>query len=459
MKIFILIIIAFSYIYALDMDIYSILGKIKTKNNPYMSIIEEKKTHGLNTLDETFASYKLKLAVDANLQTSVISSDLKETKTILTGGKLSASKMQPSLWGANGQLIYAFSQDKSSASDIATYSLSQEILWQYSQPLTLGGAVKNHYALLIYPLQKKILLLNLLDEINQYYYQVLSMYLSLLREQQQIYIVNENIKNMSTFNAISLQKYNQGNISSMEYNKTKLELNKLKLEQERYNLAKQINNRYFQDKLGLEHSLTLNINFSPLPEINPEILTLDSIIDIRVKKLELEKIEYDIESIYGEQTPELSLSGQFKRYNQATKYEDSLSYAKTDWAILSSFKYPFFDEGSTRQKAFNLKIQKTILEQQLYLLQIYYETKIKDLTKRLELLQKNIGLYEENKKLANEVYKVDQKRYIDGVISYYEMIQSLQNLNNIEIDYSNFLYDMELIKIDILLLTGRLVNL
>ncbi len=459
MRYFILFSFIFSICFSMDINLIIILSNIKNVSNPYMSLIEQKKTNRLNTLDETFSNYKLKLQIEANMGKNAVSGNSTEEQTNFVNANLTGSKIQPLIFGANGQVVYSIYQDKTQENDIDTYGLSQEVLLEYSQPLTIGGGVKKHYDLLVYPLQKTMILLNSLDEVNQYIYQVLSQYIDLLRKQQEISISIENIKNMETFNAISFQKYTKGNISNMEYTKTNIELSNTKLEHEKKLISKQINSQYFLDKVGLAQSLTLNISFNVLPEIPPEDITIDSVIVIQLKKLEIAKINYDIESIYGNQSPELNISGQFKKYNQATNYEESLNYSKTDWGLLGAFKFDFFDEGSTNQKAQNLKDYKTTLEQELIFLQTFYTIKLKELSGQLELMQKQVSLYETNKKLTNDIYKVDQKRYTDGAISYYEMLQSWQSLNNIEIQYAQTLYDIESTKIEILRILGKLVYL
>lgn len=296
--------------------------------------------------------------------------------------------------------------------------------------------------------------------------QISKVYYMAQASQEQERLANENILRMEELCAITEALYQQGMVMEVDLNRVRINLKNLKTQHDQCHTlhCQQLNMLRFLMDMAPETSLEvtrMDENMEPLSATGVDKELPDLLLPARQKTL----AERRVKTVKAGYLPTLSLTG----YAGALGYQEKFHHffhtgaASDNWFgncyIGLSVKIPLFEANSKRLqiKQYRYDVQQAANSMELMRKQLdeNYANAMLQLNHNLEVFRTQ----SDSRRQAEEVYKVTEEQYKEGVASMTALLQDEMQLRTAQTACVQALCQCRLARLDLLRLSGNLSQL
>lgn len=291
--------------------------------------------------------------------------------------------------------------------------------------------------------------------------EIMSLYYSLLLQKSKLELLSQNQKSYSDFLRISLQRFEAGESSRLEYLNAERMRTKLETQIDDFQLSITALQLRLGKLIGIDTPVEIHDDKLNIIQLESDLMCFDAAlthnskimnakIDINEKNVSLARQEF-MPGLSVSATTQLVLKG-FNPYHL-----DRERFTKGDFMGFSvGITVPLFF-GSKRSKLIAAKRETEFARLQLEESMNVQSTEYEDLRNELELSRKRLDYYETVGVVqANEFLKLGNISYELGEIDYLEYMQNIETALEIQTEYLETIgkYNQSIIKL--LILKGQL---
>lgn len=271
-------------------------------------------------------------------------------------------------------------------------------------------------------------------------------YLPVLLVQENIELLEKNIKNLEQLLFETRELYKAGFAEQLDIDRQELSLSNLRIERENLVRQKEVSLTNLKYTIGfpIDQPLVVSDNLDAMateaeallseeasPSARPEVALIDQAIRMNELNVKLNKAGY---------LPSLNAFGAVQQQYQGDDFETGF-WAPSAYVGLN-MSVPIFDGLNKKAKIqrANLELEKARLQREDLVRGISLEvanaqTNFRNASTRLQSQQKNLDL-------AERIYQTAQVKYREGVGSSLEVTQAEQGLYTTQSNYMQALYDV-----------------
>ncbi len=296
---------------------------------------------------------------------------------------------------------------------------------------------------------------DVIHDVSASYYQVLMNYSNLK-------VLDENIQNLEKiYNILKLQ-YENDFVKQTDVNRLKVTLTNLNTQRETLKNGIQIQQRILKIISGIpmEKEMILDTTIVSKMEYQKPVVSefmIDILPEYQLLKKQNELAGLQIESDKAAFYPNLVAFGQFTFSNYATEFKfDKFNNMNT---VGLKATIPIFSSGmkKNRVKQSQLKFEEN--QEDFDLSMKYLETSYQNATNSLLSSWSSLQAQQENKELANQVYKQVKLQFDEGMASLTDLLNVDSSLLDAENLFNQQLLKYKLAEIELLKATGKLKTL
>jgi outer membrane protein TolC len=293
-------------------------------------------------------------------------------------------------------------------------------------------------------------------------YQIAQLYYTILITQKQSNILQANLSQVRNLIAITEKQFNNGLVKKIDLDQ--LQVNQINLETQLQNLNLEVERWKQMLKFAMAMPLdqpialtdTLNEALYTIPDL--EILKPDfsqkkelAILDVQSKLGEM-----NVEQYRAGYWPSLYAFGNYNFQAQGDRFSELKWF---DFGSIGlSLNVPIFDGNRKKTKIEQANIGQLQLAQTRRLTEQSLVLAYNQSTRQLNANINNLKALSQNRRLAEEVYRVAQSRYREGIASVVEVLTAETSMREAQTNYLSALLQVKLAEIEILNAKGILSN-
>lgn len=297
--------------------------------------------------------------------------------------------------------------------------------------------------------------------------QITKAYYTVLVNQERQVLVSSNYKRLDTLLRETRLMYENGFVEEIDVDRLLVQYNNSKVEQENISRVTELSYYLLKFQMGIpvEQEITLSGNIADI-DFDPEI-TAESEFQYEQRPeyaqilVNQELAQLDMKNNRVQYIPKLTANAAFGYNTGVDDFSEIVSFSDR-WFEYGFFgvtmDIPLFDGLRKHHLIQKNKVQVRQLELQSRFLRNQIDLEIAqarvDLQNSLDALQ----IQEENLALAQEVFRVTNIKYQEGVGSNLEVIDAENSLQAAETNYFNALYNALIAKVDLKKALGILVE-
>jgi len=290
-------------------------------------------------------------------------------------------------------------------------------------------------------------------------------YYSALITSQRLALVKNNYARLDSLYKETELMYSNGFAEKIDLSRLKISLNNLKADLNNTDdlVALSFNLLKFQMGMPINEEISIEDNLESmtvrLEYEKPEVFNVENHIDYQVLFTSRELTLLDVRNVQSQYYPSVDLYGTYGANmgsNQASDYFNFNDRWFTMGVVGLRMQIPLFD-GMQKSKIIQQKrVQISQIENNFKNLknsiELSLQTSIVEYNKSIE----NMLAQKENLELAEEIYKVSNIKYKQGIGSNIEVINAESAYKEAQTNYYNALYDAIIAKIDLDKIYGKL---
>ncbi len=293
-------------------------------------------------------------------------------------------------------------------------------------------------------------------------YAIASNYYQVFVVQQQIALLNDNLKRTEqVLNILKLQRDN-GVIQPVDYTRTEVNYNSTKsqLTLAESNLKLALNRLKFQMGMSQEQNLNLSDNTltTKVPVIENTGFDARNLTNFKILETNLVLQNLDRERIKAGYLPKLSANAAYGTLALGNNYWESLGKFSGFGSVGLRLSIPVFDgfrrDAQIKQSTLNINI----LQEQQRLNVASYELQFNNAQTQLQRAQVSLQNDERNIKLAQEVYDVTTLQYKQGTKPLTDLVNAETSYRQAQSDYINSLLNYNQARLDLEQSQGSLLS-
>lgn len=301
--------------------------------------------------------------------------------------------------------------------------------------------------------------IDVIDAVSKAYYLVLV-------SQENLELITTNYNRLSKLYNETSAMYENGFVEKIEVSRLKVQLNNLKSSLSAATEMLKVSLAALKLQMGMSpdsplalsetlDSITLELEAIPANQVDPvnriEYDILQENRNLAMLDIKNNKVQY-LPNIYANFN--LGWTAGTNTFGDLWSFDDQTWFRYTNWGL--TLNIPIFDG---LQKKFKIQQARHKLSQtELGLTQLEKAFKVEELNARTALYNalNDYKINEENVALAEEIFKVAEIKYQEGVGSNLEVIDADSELKTAQTNYLNALYNALVAKIDLLKALGIL---
>ncbi|MHC1708650.1 MAG: TolC family protein [Bacteroidales bacterium] len=291
-------------------------------------------------------------------------------------------------------------------------------------------------------------------------YETAQVYFAAQAFSHQAQTLENNISKLQRLISLMQEQYSGGFVRKVDLDRVKVNISNLQTQLENYEEAKRQQIALLKFLTGLNQSddITLIPEIESTLSISPEKLNPENYTEYRqLQQLEL-MADMKISESKAACLPTLAAIGQYSFQSQ--KNEFSSLYQKPDWLKMSfigvSMNIPIFNGFGNYYRVSQAKIEKSQATLQKENLAKYLEVQHVTAQGKLELNLKAYDNQLENVKLAEDVFRVTQEQYGQGISPLTEVLDAETSLSAAQSALLQAQIQVRLAELDLLKSTGNL---
>ena len=298
--------------------------------------------------------------------------------------------------------------------------------------------------------------------------QITKAYYTVLVNQERQVLVSSNYKRLDTLQRETRLMYENGFVEEIDVDRLLVQYNNSKVEQENISRVTELSYYLLKFQMGIpvEQEITLSGNIADI-DFDPEI-TAESEFQYEQRPeyaqilVNQELAQLDMKNNRVQYIPKLTANAAFGYNTGVDDFSEIVSFSDR-WFEYGFFgvtmDIPLFDGLRKHHLIQKNKVQVRQLELQSRFLRNQIDLEIAQARVELQNSLDALQIQEENLALAQEVFRVTNIKYQEGVGSNLEVIDAENSLQAAETNYFNALYNALIAKVDLKKALGILVEL
>ncbi len=291
-------------------------------------------------------------------------------------------------------------------------------------------------------------------------------YLILLTETEKN-ILQANLEQIDGLLTVTKKQYENGFAKKIDYDRLRVQKSNLQTQITNIDLLTQQSVRSLkfamQMPLDTEILLTDTISETPIAEVNP-ILAVP-IYDQRpmIGLMNVQRQLYDLDRRRWKSGyfPTVSL---FANYTYEWQADELNKFSEGNrWTDFSQiglyFNIPIFDGMFKDSKIQTVQLNSLKTNFDIKSTKLAYQLQHQNAVTSLQVNQNNLATVKDTRQVAEEVYRISQKRYKEGLAPITELLSAETSMREAQTNYFSTLAKIKLAEIDLLHANGKLVGL
>lgn len=296
---------------------------------------------------------------------------------------------------------------------------------------------------------------DVIHDVTASYYQILMNYSNMR-------VLNENIQNLEKLHVILKLQYENDFVKQTDVNRLKVTLTNLKTQHETLKNGIEVQQRILKIISGIPQEKEMKLdttNIGKMESGQPKIadFVLDILPDFQLLKKQNELTELQIKADKAAFYPNLAAYGQFTLSSYATKFKFG-DYSNMNTIGLKA-TIPIFSSGMRKNKVLQSQLKLQEDNEDFELNKKYLETNFQNATNSLLSAWSNLMDQNENKTLANQVYKQVKLQFDEGMASLTDLLNVESSLLEAENLFNQQLLKYKLAEVELLKATGKIKTL
>jgi outer membrane protein len=298
-------------------------------------------------------------------------------------------------------------------------------------------------------------------------YNVAKLYYAIQLTAWQKNILVSNLKQINGLIAVTEKQFQGGFAKKIDVDR--LKVTKINLETQLQNLDLQLETQHqylkFSMQMPLEQPIALADSITENTYKVPELAAIQpnfvNKMELKILNKQNEVTEGYMKGFKAETYP--SLYG-FANYNLQGQGNDFARLGTNKgWADFSAiglrFKVPIFDGFRTKTKIETSLLTMKQVEEDKKMALMAFNLQHNNAVRTLRSNMNSLAALKENRKIAEEVYRVSQNRYKEGIAPIIELLQAETAMRDAQTNYISALMQVKLSELDILQANGELIKL
>ncbi len=293
-------------------------------------------------------------------------------------------------------------------------------------------------------------------------YEIARLYYSIQITQKQQNILQANLQQVNRL--LQLTQKQQENGFAKKIDVDQLNVNRINLENQLKNLALQVEQLKqalkFYMAMPLDQPIALTDTIQEAAYIIPDLQAI--IADFSQKKdLTLLEVQRELNDLNVEQYragywPSLYLFGNYNYQGQGN------TFSELQWFNFGSvglaLSIPIFDGFKKKSQIQQAQIDQSQLAQARLLTEQSLRLQYNNAIQKLQTNINNLQVLSENRSVAEEVYRIAQNRFTEGITSITEVLSAETSMREAQTNYLTTLLEVKLAEIDLQHAKGTLLN-
>jgi outer membrane protein TolC len=296
---------------------------------------------------------------------------------------------------------------------------------------------------------------DVIHDVSANYYQVLMNYSNLE-------ILNDNIQNLDKlYNILKLQ-YENDFVKQTDVSRLKVTLTNLKTQRETLRNAIDVQQRILKIISGIPMEKEITLDTTIVEEIaSQKPVMSDFVVDIlpdyQLLKKQNELAGLQVESEKAAYYPNLAAFGQFSYSSYATEFKFKDFNSMNTVGLKATI--PIFSSGMRKNRVLQSQLKLQQNQEDFDLNKKYMETGYQNAVNSLLSSWSNMQDQQENKALANQVYRQVKLQFDEGMASLTDLLNVETSLLEAESLFNQQLLKYKLAEVELLKATGKLKSL
>ncbi len=298
-------------------------------------------------------------------------------------------------------------------------------------------------------------------------YNVAKLYYAVKLTAWQKNILVSNLKQIESLIGITEKQFQNGFAKKIDVDR--LKVTKINLETQLQNLDLQLETQQqylkFSMQMPLEQPIILTDsvteNSYQLPTLDATKADFTNKMELKILTKQNEVTEGYMKGFKAELYPSLYGFANYNIQGQANDFERLGT--KLGWADFSAiglrFKIPIFDGFRTKTKIETSLLSMKQIEEDKKMAIMGFNLQHNNAVRTLRSNMNSLNSLKENRRLAEEVYRVSQSRYKEGIAPIIELLQAETAMRDAQTNYIGALMQVKLAELDILQSNGELIKL
>ena len=248
-----------------------------------------------------------------------------------------------------------------------------------------------------------------------------------------------------------------------------IKVNKINLENQLQNLQLQHEQQLFLLKYAMQMPLdapltltdTLTEGNYRAPDIAAFLPSFNKRIGLSILDKQQELNQLDVERYRSGYYPSAYLIGNYAWQGQADQFSD---YGKgnswADFAILGvQFSMPLFDGFQRKRKIEQIKVSMLQAEEDRRFTLLSMQLQHKNALQSLQVNINNLQALDENRRLSEEVYRVAQNRFKEGIAPIVEVLNAETAMRTAQTNYLSALFQVKIAEVELWHANGHLLEM
>jgi outer membrane protein TolC len=298
-------------------------------------------------------------------------------------------------------------------------------------------------------------------------YNVAKLYYAVKLTAWQKNILVSNLKQIESLIGITEKQFQNGFAKKIDVDR--LKVTKINLETQLQNLDLQLETQQqylkFSMQMPLEQPIILTDsvteNSYQLPALDATKADFTNKMELKILTKQNEVTEGYMKGFKAELYPSLYGFANYNIQGQGNDFERLGT--KLGWADFSAiglrFKIPIFDGFRTKTKIETSLLSMKQIEEDKKMAIMGFNLQHNNAVRTLRSNMNSLNSLKENRRLAEEVYRVSQSRYKEGIAPIIELLQAETAMRDAQTNYIGALMQVKLAELDILQSNGELIKL
>ena len=288
-------------------------------------------------------------------------------------------------------------------------------------------------------------------------------YYSVLISQERLELVDKNYQRLDSLLRETTAMYENGFVEKIDVDRIQVNFNNLKVELDQLRQLVEISNNLLKFQMGMSLTTPLELT-ETLDELSPEkmVISPDFLYDDRIEISQLatneELVNLDIRNNKAQYLPKLYANLSYGANTAAPDFSDV--FQSNRWfsfgAIGVTLNIPIFNGFIKQTQLQQNQIQLDQLQARREMLMKNIDLEIQQSTIDLNANVEALAVQEQNMTLADDIFRITQTKYREGVGSNLEVMDADAALKEAQTNYFGALYDAVIAHIELKKALGTL---